>query len=316
MIRTIPNLKEELAEQIASQRARGPFFLEVDGCSIPLEFHASVGSKTLIVYFHGSVNRETRKIPVFSSALPDLWMAHQLCVSDPSILAKAGFSLSWYAGHAEFVSQNILRELFANIIEVLKVDRVIFFGASGGGFAALFYSFYFKDSVSVVTMPQTDMFRYNPVHLKSYISSCWPDLKDMKFLSDFVCTDVCKLYSRPTSNTVVYLQSAGDHYHLKNHMIPFLAAISKNKQSRIVVDCGFWGKLGHSGSVPSDAYLPWLKAVVAAGSTEPDDLLMARHALVTSTEARPVKSKATATEILYPAYLRMADLLRDLQLKS
>jgi len=42
---------------------------------------------------------------------------------------------------------------------------------------------------------------------------------------------------------------------------------------------GFWGVLGHSASIPSKAYIPWVRAILNSSSHAADDLLATRHQL-------------------------------------
>jgi hypothetical protein len=222
-------------EQIATQVGllclkRNPlenFFTKILGNRIPVRLKKSgIGSDVLVIIFHGAVDKKTRKVPVFSRFFDDNYLGNlnQLSISDPSLLLNGDFSLAWYMGHHDFPLQKILPEIIREISNALKIRRVVFFGGSGGGFAALYYSFFISQSIAVATVPQTDIFRYYLGHRRRYRLACWPDLVEDIMLKNIACTDLCALYRAGANNTIIYLQSAGDKFHISNHMTPFLNA--------------------------------------------------------------------------------------------
>ncbi|WBU63647.1 hypothetical protein [Paracoccus aerodenitrificans] len=296
-----------------------PIEVMIDGAVIPVKFRASERSKHLLVSFHGAVNRAKRTPPVFSPYVPGLGEeVAQLCVSDPSMLLKGSFSLSWYAGHDGFAAQEILPRLFQHIIEAGQFDRNVFFGPSGGGFAALYYSSLVPGSIVVAANPQTNMRRFYPAHIKRYRKACWPSLDSGTLLADRICTDLCRWYETLRPNTVIYLQSAGDYYHMRGQLAPFLASIAKVKEARFVVNSGFWGLLGHNGAVTAEAYMPWLQAAFLSPSTKPDDLMMNHHRLTSAIGpmVSADKHSAGATIQNTDGDIQLAAMLRDYQLRQ
>lgn len=296
----------------------GVSWLELGGEVLPIRFRRAGDAKVLIVYFHGAVNKNKRQVPVFTglSTLFDK-SAHQISISDPSMFKPFPITMSWYAGHEGFALQALLPEFVSKLATELAVERVIFFGSSGGGFAALYYSWHFQDSVAVVAVPQTDIFKYYPGYRDRYRRACWPSLDRNELLPNVICTNVCDLYRNEMRNSVIFLHSAGDRFHMMNHMTPFLSAISEHDNPRLVVECGFWGKMGHGGSVPRDVALSWAKAAVLAATTEPDDLLVTHHSLASvAAPGAPKKVRDERAQVHDPSSLETADLLRNYHLRQ
>jgi len=261
------------------------------------------------------VNRVSRKPPIYQPFVPD----HsgdllQISVTDPLLLKPGEFILAWYAGGAEFSLQTQLARFFRDLAEAASGKRIIFMGSSGGGFATLFYSWHVPESVALAISPQTNILRYYSGHVQRYVNDCWPNLNDPPELSDHICTNVCNLYQRKCPNTVVYVLSAGDTHHFERHMLPFAEAITSRSDSRFVMHCDYWGVEKHSGSVTRETYLSWLRAIAASPSTEVQDILNTRHAL--SLEIAPVAKihGPGAAQFPNPADVRMATLLRTLEL--
>lgn len=260
----------------------------------PVRFSATPGATGLVIAFHGASDRAKRTLPAYVAKLPNLGAVDQLSLSDPSMLRSGSFTLSWYAGHDSLRLQTILPGLLDEFIRVRGYERVVFFGSSGGGFAALFYASLMSGSIALVGVPQTNLLTYSKGHLQRYREGCWPDLAPQEDLSQHIHLNLCDWYATPRPNTVVYLQSAGDPVHTRTQFAPFLASIAKVKDARFIANSGYWGTMGHSNAVTPDAYLPWLRACFAAPTTSVEDLLETHYALTSEIPAA-VKPHIDAT---------------------
>ena len=271
---------------------------EVETGSGPITFRynlAAPACRTVIFTFHGAIDRATRELPAFFPIMPQIAnAAHQVSIADPSMMIPADLPMAWYTGHDGFATQDLLRGFIAGAIAALGAQRVIFFGSSGGGFAALYNSWHFPGSICVTGNPQTAIARYYPRHIENYLSACWPGRETLADIPDSVCTDVGALYEQGFPNTVIYLQSAGDYFHFRNHLIPFLSrAAIPVKDSPFVLENGFWGKLSHSGSITQEAFMPWLRAAIAAPTVRAEDIMLTRDGL-RQRLAAPTRPAATA----------------------
>lgn len=299
--------------------------LHFDGCEIITQFMpCSTDCDTLIVRFHGAIQREKRALPAFQANLKQMQgYAHQLTLCDPTMMTRDGFSLGWYAGHEALDVQGILKRFFSQVREVLGIRRMIYLGSSGGGFAALHYSFFDPGSVAVVMGPQTSMKAHIPAALEHYISNCWPG-RTYEDVARAIATDLCVLYAKGHENSVVFVQSAGDFLHNHRHMAPFVNAVhggGTRENSRFFLVSDFWGRHGHGGAIPHEGYVRWLMAAISARSLEGNGLLDAyaaaagkSFALETTPAGRkPLENIAAAQD---EASLRLADLLRDYHLRQ
>lgn len=279
---------------------------------IPVRFYkAKYPTKTLIVMFHGAVDRQTRTVPSFVGFSPILADgAHLLSISDPSMLVDGDFSLSWYAGDQNFAAQDILRDFFAAVCESFDIERTIYFGTSGGGFAALFYSWHHPGSIVVAGNPQTKISDYYSGHVDRYRNACWPDHKD---LSSCITENVRTLYAKKFPNFVIYVQSATDAFHISNHMIQFFTEIGYRKDRPLLINVDYFGKMGHSPTF--DAYVPWLKAAMIVKDINIENIVKTRHTLMTQpmpdTKSISKNDKPDKRDTLK---IQTADMIRDWQL--
>lgn len=144
-------------------------YFKIDNGEIPYRFmRAKQPSRSLVVFFHGAVDKSKRTAPVFTPCFEEISLyAHQISISDPTILCKEEITLAWYAGHDSFHTQTHLPKFIEKVKEHLLIEKIIFVGTSGGGFAALFNSWHFEKSFVIVQNPQTKISSYYKRHIET-----------------------------------------------------------------------------------------------------------------------------------------------------
>lgn len=290
---------------------------------IPLKLRRERRAGAVVINFHGAVDRKTRKIPVFINFLPGLTgMAHQISVADPSVQEDGATNIAWYAGDAGFDAQAVLPAVFRGLAEELGAARTLYFGTSGGGFAALYYAHRHPGSFAVAGNPQVAIERYHLGHaIRRYRTQCWPGLAADAPLTDVTCADLAPLYAKGFDNTVIYVQSMGDRMHFENQMMHFVAGLSQaDKRDRFLLHSDFWGRMGHI-PVPRD-YLRWIQAVCTSPGPDIADILTMWHGLEPVAAApaagRPQKpdGKAAGFDLADVAIAERLQALRAAQAKA
>ena len=198
------------------------------------------GASQTVISFHAAVGTVDVTKPVFTgiNMLGNL-QVNQIYVSDP-ILDK-GLNLGWFAGEKGRDLQKDLTSLLLRHFESRPRETgPIFFGASGGGFAALYYSAMFGDSLAMCVNPQTDIGQYWEGAVDSYLDAAW---EGAGIDSLPITTDLTSVYQQELGSTVFYLQNLGDVFHVNKHLIPLLENTTlPNRQFGLVL--GEWGN-GH-----------------------------------------------------------------------
>ncbi|MGV0361493.1 hypothetical protein ACUY2X_05270 [Corynebacterium minutissimum] len=206
------------------------------------------GADTTIVLFHAAINPAGTSLPVFiGRQLVDTIDANLIYVSDPSL--DHGTPIGWFTGDENRAFQEDLTQCLGHLEKNLHPDisttelgrRMVFFGASAGGFAALYYSWRFTGSLAIVSNPQTHIGRYLEPQVKVYRQKCWSGRK----LSETTMTfDLVEQYSQGFGNYVAYLQNRRDELHYSQHFLPWSEAASKHPdQWKLLL--GDWGE-GHA----------------------------------------------------------------------
>lgn len=183
-------------------------------------------------------------LPIFTggSVFRDLPI-NLVMVADPALVVSPDLPLAWYAANVDgFRTQDVLKRAIEHIATSLGAHSQITFGASGGGFAALYFSYHLPGSLAVAINPQTDIARYTAAYVQRYamgfLGASGPqDIE--RVLAEKADTSVLPLYERGYENRVLYVQNGSD-WHLDAHMRPFLAACGRP----VEVLMGEWGN-GH-----------------------------------------------------------------------
>lgn len=258
---------------------------------------------TLLILFHGATSRD-RPFPQYQALLPLPFP--QISLVDPGMDLHANLATSWYLGGASQNLPQVLPAFFNAIAAELGTTRKIFVGGSAGGFAALFYARQSgNDALAIASCPQIDLTRYRRIAVESFRKICFPEAASLAELAARVPLDLSPLYGQEFRNHVILLLSAGDRHHLSKQLAPLLQAISEEELKRVLVEVGFWGRLEHSGSVPSAAWLPWVKRAAEARDWSADALMLAKW-----------EELNTAGQAAKPPERRGAFLEADLQMAA
>ncbi len=192
------------------------------GLRLDLEVHAR-DPRLVVFVFAGAIKKEVRDRggpPYFMGrGIGQTLEASIVYVSDPSFYLNNTLRLGWYAGSESFRAQYELPLVIDHIGATLGVERYLFFGGSGGGFASLYYSSFFENSMALVWNPQVDISQYAAGKfsvIEHYSNSAFSVSRSELFRQ--VCVNVSDVYSSGNQrNYVVYLQNRTDR-HVNEHM--------------------------------------------------------------------------------------------------
>ncbi|MFJ2351661.1 hypothetical protein [Glutamicibacter sp. NPDC087673] len=227
-------------EEFHSKRAEAGISTIVYGDSVLDILMVDRQSTNTTVIFHAAKSKAWTSYPVFSGlGMMEGIDSNIIAISDPSL--DLGLELAWFAGNRSQLLQSQLPGVIRHMLKSLRSsERTVFFGASGGGFAALFYSYLFPGSLALVANPQTDIGNYTKGPVDDYLQRAWcsDSIKDVKIVSDLT-----GLYADGFPNSVAYLQNIGDGHHRDKHLAPWIRG-HKRPSRNLFLLMGDWGR-GH-----------------------------------------------------------------------
>tara|TARA_B100000900_G_C20533076_1_gene697151 strand:+ start:462 stop:1319 length:858 start_codon:yes stop_codon:yes gene_type:complete len=94
-----------------------------------------------VINFHGAVNQKKTIMPHFTgTTLSKFLKCNVISISDPSLRINKDLTSCWYIGSKNFELSSVLPAVLEKIKKKFLSKKIILFGSSGGGFAALYYS--------------------------------------------------------------------------------------------------------------------------------------------------------------------------------
>lgn len=232
----------------------------------PLDFYWDYrGSDRTLAFFHASLAQTVARLPVFLglSVSADV-TANRLFVADPAHYASDDVVIGWFLGTSRWVNyQKLLIDLLAVVQARHGRERMALFGPSAGGYASLFYSSFLPGSIAIPVNPQTDLGLRSDAEIRPLCKHAW-DL-DVTLYDPFrhvpAVKELLGIYSRPTSNHVLYVQNNQDRSHVQLHMDPFERVLHRDASyARVSAD---WGA-GHVA--PPKEFTEKLLSLVAGGT--------------------------------------------------
>lgn len=252
---TFESVEEFLSTEILPQ---GQFVVWHNGFPIDFEYHDR-GYPTTAVFFHAAIGPTIVNLPLFlGKGFSDKSPVNRLFVSDPTLYVDERLRLAWYAGSSE--QPGLQDALSAIFHKIAGSRRVLYSGASGGGFAALLYSAKHSGSLAMPVNPQTIIRNYPAPLVCEWTNFAWGlnNERSRDIVMPPVVTELLSLYSKPRKNHVIYIQNTGDSSHMEKHWIPFKEAL--HPENSLTPMLAFAGN-GHVA--PPNTYLASLLLVAS-----------------------------------------------------
>lgn len=226
-------------------------------------------SDTLIVSFHGALNRKRFSLPRYERLKSvSKFGTNSIYFSDPTLWLDDSLQLAWYTGWGEVDIQADIAELIVKAKTAAGASKVIVSGSSGGGFAALQVSALIPESVAVVFNPSVYVQGYlvdgkegGHGTERKYLEVVRPEVLPVpaaqyQFDIDWASevgdkVSALERYATPRENFVLFCQTPTD-WHYGQHYLPFLAACAKGDNLARIRVHEYGERVGHFPPTPQE----------------------------------------------------------------
>lgn len=150
-----------------------------------------------------------------------------IAVADPSIALDSKVRLGWYLGNRAIGKlRSILLPLIDTAVAALGTQRLIFFGNSGGGYAALDYAAANAGSIAVTVNPRLGFNAGNDEDFGVYMSGCHPRLGRTAYarVTREYAIDLKDSIPRGAGFYAAMYHNIGDQEYYQAHHQPFVEA--------------------------------------------------------------------------------------------
>lgn len=183
---------------------------------------------TLFVMMPSAIDRKKIVPPAFHRwtwANQGIFPGHMLCIADPTLELHSKLRLGWFLGNK---SNNAIEDL-AKLVERFAAEKdipnhkIVVYGSSAGGFAALALASYIKGSVAVAINAQTDILNYQIRREVALIrETCFDGMSEQEIRSEFADrVDMSSRWKDVDSSKVLFVQNELDTHHYVKHFKPF-----------------------------------------------------------------------------------------------
>lgn len=220
------------------------------------------GSETLVVSFHGALNRKIFTIPRFERLRSLLaYRVSSLYFSDPALHIHPSLELAWFTGWKGAEVHRDLARWIMTAAEEIGARDIVLTGSSGGGFAAMMLATYIPGSTAVVYSPQVDVRVYEAdgphphAAKRNYLRHVWPELaaripdfERFDFRGDWEesirdRTSVPARFARPRETRIQFVSNRRDAHHHTTQLNALREAIGTDSDRLRVMP--YDGPAGH-----------------------------------------------------------------------
>lgn len=239
---------------------RGLYTEHFEGEQYDFVFAPKPETGRLIVFFSGDARRSTFQPPVFQRwSWASKFPASCIYFSDPALYHDKNLGLAWYAGNSHGDYLGHIAKIVRSVAETLGVDerqgRVLSYGSSGGGFAALRFARYY-DGVRVVAInPQTDLWKY-PTKWTNRMSKVCYDAEGLGEVSQEHLYKFSALDSEVISRIadILVAQNVQDIDHYENHFTPLKEYVQAIGHGDKLTSVEFSDGSGHAGAENQETF--------------------------------------------------------------
>lgn len=223
------------------------------GGTLPIDiYYVPMGSTTTVISFHAALSKAEVTLPMFAGGkVTQDGCVNKIVISDPGLYAGHEHKIAWFAGTKDLPFQKQLPKIIDKLLVTASSQRTLFWGPSAGGFAALYYSKIFPESLAIAINPQTNIANFGLAQQRAYTQAAFgakTTEEHERVLSEQINSNLIEWYDGEMPNYVLYVQNDSDP-HVQQHMEPFLKSL--NDKSRIKVLIGNWGT-GHVAPTPEE----------------------------------------------------------------
>lgn len=239
-------------EAFLSAEDINPGIISISG-ALPIDIlYTPAGSSTTVASFHAALTKAETALPMFAGGkVTQDGPVNRIFISDPGLYAGSEHKIAWFAGTRELDLQKQLPKIIDKLLIAAGGTRTLFWGPSAGGFAALYYSKLFPESLAVAINPQTIIANFGLANQRAYTKAAFgvESIEEHELvLAESINSNLLDWYAGDMPNHVLYVQNESDT-HVQNHMEPFLSSL--DDQSRVRIHMGNWGQ-GHVAPSPEE----------------------------------------------------------------
>lgn len=194
-------------------------------------------AKSLFVLLPSAVDRQKSSLPAFHRwtwADSGFFPGNVLCISDPTLTLHEDLKLGWMLGNKDSCATSELSEFITEFAKAKGIphDKIVIYGSSAGGFAALAMAAHIEGSVAVAVNPQIDATSYVfTAQVDLVCKTCFGMSKEDVHQQFEKRVDMTRRWEDVKYSKAFIVQNTTDTHHYIKHYTPFWRALGGNPEA-------------------------------------------------------------------------------------
>lgn len=204
------------------------YMLNGNSWSFPALYYPGSKSKSLFVMLPSAADRKKMTLPVFSRwtwATKGVFPGNVLCIADPTLDLSPDLGLGWMLGKKESCATTELAGFIIDLAqrEGIPHHKIVIYGSSAGGFAALALAACIEGATAVAINTQTHALSYEISRQVALVRQhCFDNLTAEEILHDYPeRVNMEARWKNVKESKVFLVQNLTDVHHYDVHFSPF-----------------------------------------------------------------------------------------------
>lgn len=212
------------------------------------------GSPTTLIFFHASVTKKSTFPVLVGDGMAKAAHANLISISDPVLAYTDKVRLGWFLGVKPLGSFPAYAEqVLHHAVRGLHTKRVVLGGSSGGGYAAVNFSRFFREAAVLCINPRLNLGARPMPELSDFLVHAYKAAGRTQYSrlkQTYVVEDSADLFPDGIINHIGILQNSGDTDYLEGQCLPFVERFSSDPK--------LWTRLDDIG----DGHVPYPKDIL------------------------------------------------------
>lgn len=248
----------------------------------------------VLAHFHGATPRKPNDVPKITGLPISEGLEATLVIpSDPLLQRDDDVRIGWHVGQLGADAFEVAIAVVRHVAAVSAAPRIVAWGGSGGGYAALRVARDIDDSIAFVWNPQTSIDAYSAPSVQAFRKASGHHATVFAGVPRTDLTDPGAWDGY--RGTVVYFQEQTD-WHVESHLMPVLRALGSEVDAEAMVErvitpiaptltvaLSHWGQ-GHAPP-PRPIIAHMLRELSANGDIDPVAILESSRPLLLAARA-------------------------------
>lgn len=219
--------------------AAGAYLLKGKTWDFPCLYYPGADD-ALFVMMPSAVERSKIVLPAFNRwtwAAQGVFPGHTLCIGDPTLELDDEMCLGWCLGSRNDCAADQLVEFITKFAAAkgIPAEKIVFWGSSAGGFAALALASRVPGSTAVAINAQTDALAYDMAYQVGLVRKfCFDDQTEEQIRAQYAHrVDMRVQWADAGTSRAILVQNELDVHHYDVHFKPFWTALGGTVQHGI-----------------------------------------------------------------------------------